>query len=84
VDDRKDCLNLESAFTELGITDPMAYYKTVAAILHISNVEIVDVSDRATIDSSNNTNKPIEIASELLNVSLFHAMILFMQLSIQC
>ncbi|KAI5176273.1 myosin heavy chain 9/10/11/14, partial [Pancytospora epiphaga] len=69
VDDRKQFESLSQAFEELGISDPTPYYKTVAAILHISNVKVVEVNDRAVIDASNDGYRPIEIASDLLNVS---------------
>nr|XP_040017636.1 unconventional myosin-Va-like [Gasterosteus aculeatus aculeatus] len=56
VDDAKDMCNTRRAFSMLGIgeSDQMAIYQIIAAILHLSNVEVKDQSaERSSISPEN-------------------------------
>ncbi|XP_033823804.1 unconventional myosin-Va-like [Periophthalmus magnuspinnatus] len=69
VDDAKEMLNTRKAFLLLGIdvAHQMAIYQILAALLHLSNVEIKEESsDRSTIVPN---NSHLKVFCELLGVS---------------
>ncbi|CAL9696916.1 unnamed protein product [Knipowitschia caucasica] len=69
VNDAKEMINTRKAFLLLGIDVPhqMAIYQILAALLHLSNVEIKEESrDRSSVVSNNGH---LNVFSELLGVS---------------
>ncbi|ELA41228.1 uncharacterized protein VICG_01717 [Vittaforma corneae ATCC 50505] len=72
VDDSKEFDRLNVCFENLGMTDPSRYYKIIAAILHLSNIEFAENEDQACINNSCNKGNvnPVEMACKLLNISV--------------
>lgn len=70
VDDSAEFGHLNSAFRELGIEDPVYYYRLVAVILHLSNVEFAEQNDRAIIKETKEGYNPFEVVCALLGISL--------------
>lgn len=81
VDDAEEFAKLNKAFEELGIADPTPYYKIVAAILHLSNIEFGEQDDKAYVcaydggtagDANNSASayNPCEVVCELLGISV--------------
>ncbi|XP_042351953.1 unconventional myosin-Va-like [Plectropomus leopardus] len=69
VDDAKEMCNTRRAFSLLGISesDQMAIYQTLAAILHLSNVEVKEQSaDKSSISPD---NAHLMVFCELIGVS---------------
>lgn len=66
VDDKEEFERLSQYFERLGITDTLKYYKTIAAILHLSNVEFVESNDKVLIQNQGDA----ETACSLLNISV--------------
>ena len=65
VNDSLEFEKLNGFFNQMGIDEPIKYYKLVAAIMHLSNIEFVDNNDSVVIQNE----KPIEIACKLLDIS---------------
>lgn len=73
VNDKEEFENLEKCFKSLGIDDTIKYYKIVAAILHLSNLEFEQVINKTNLSSEKIrivNNDVIETVCNLLDLPI--------------
>ena len=68
IDDSKEFVRLDACFEHLGILDSEKYYKIIAAILHLSNIEFIENTGNSEVSII--TEQPVEWACKLLNISV--------------
>lgn len=66
IDDSKEFHSLNTCFDKIGIENPKKYFRLVAAILHLSNIEFVESNEGATIKNE----KPVQNLCKILDISI--------------